>query len=91
MYLSSGLSGLLFTNPPTETKNTNEIIDDIDFDSICELSFPIPRLFIDEDQILKVEVTKSISYNKIADMLETLYKGVNSDKLDLEVKISKLK
>ena len=90
---SSGLSNLLFTNPPTEIQNTDEVIDDIDFDSICELSFPIPRLFIDEDQILKVEVTKSISYNKIADMLETLYKGVNSDKLDLEVniKISKLK
>lgn len=90
---SSGLSNLLFTNPPTEIQNTDEIIDEIDFNSICELSFPIPRLFIDEDQILKVEVTKSISYNKIADMLETLSNSVDSDKLDLEVniKISKLK
>ena len=89
---SSGLSGLMFTNTPTETNDIDNT-PTVDFNSICELGFPIPRLFIDDDQILKVEVTKSISYNKIADMLETLYKGVNSDKLDLEVniKISKLK
>jgi hypothetical protein len=88
----------LYSTPapkPIHTR-TDEIdeIDEIDFDTICELSFPIPRLFIDEqDQILKVEITKSISYKKIADMLETLYKGVNSDNLDNEVniKISKLK
>ncbi len=86
----------LYSTPtpiPTKTDEPDET-EEIDFDTICELSFPIPRLFIDEqDQILKVEITKSISYKKIADMLETLYKGVNSDKLDNEVniKISKLK
>ena len=91
---SSGLSNLLFTNPPTEIQNTDEVIDDIDFDSICELSFPIPRLFIDEDQILKVEVTKSISYNKIADMLETLYNNAELNKKldsDIKIKITKLR
>jgi hypothetical protein len=83
----------LYTNTPTVSEKTDDVIDDINFDTICELSFPIPRLFIDKDQILKVEVTKSISYKKIADMLETLYKGINSDNLDHEVniKISKLK
>jgi hypothetical protein len=85
----------LYSTPtPIPIPIKTDEIDEIDFDTICELSFPIPRLFIDEqDQILKVEITKSISYKKIADMLETLYKGVNSDNLDNEVniKISKLK
>ena len=83
--------GLYSTPTPIPT---NTEISDIDFDTICELSFPIPRLFIDEqDQTLKVEITKSISYEKIANMLETLSKGVNSENLDDEVniKISKLK
>ncbi len=83
----------LYTTPTPVPKET-ENLTDINFDTLCEISFPIPRLFIDDrDQTLKVEVTKSISYKKIADMLESLYKGVNSDKLDHEVniKIGKLK
>ena len=79
---------------PTQVPKISDELTDTNFDSLCELSFPIPRLFIDErDQTLKVEVTKSISYKKIADMLETLYEGANSDTLDHEVniKICKLK
>ena len=98
---SSGISSF-FTNTPTEATETNEVNEAndtetpaVDFNSICELGFPIPRLFIDDDQILKVEITKSISYNKIADMLEALYKNAeqNKDLLlpEVKIKIAKLK
>ena len=90
---SSGLSGLMFTNTPTETNDIDNT-PTVDFNSICELGFPIPRLFIDDDQILKVEVTKSISYNKIADMLETLYNNAELNKKldsDIKIKITKLR
>ena len=83
----------MFTNTPTETNDIDNT-PTVDFNSICELGFPIPRLFIDDDQILKVEVTKSISYNKIADMLETLYNNAELNKKldsDIKIKITKLR
>ena len=93
---SSGIiSSLLFTNPPTDATEDNDTdTPTVDFNSICELGFPIPRLFIDDDQTLKVEITKSINYNKIADMLEALSNNPElNKKLDPEVqiKIAKLK
>lgn len=66
---------------------------DIDYNTLCELSFPIPRFVVDErDKTIKIEITKSIGYGKIADMLETLYDNIDNDKVDDEVqlKIQKL-
>ena len=67
---------------------------DVDYNSLCELSFPIPRFVVDDrDKTIKIEITKSIGYDKIADMLEILYESIDNDKVDDEVqlKIQKLK
>ena len=65
----------------------------VDYDTLCELSFPIPRFVVDDrDKTLKIEITKSIGYNKIADMLETLYDNIDNNlEDDIILKISKLK
>ena len=78
------------------TKEVTNLSDfsDVNYETLCEMSFPIPRLYINvEENMLKLEITNSVSYSKIAEMLELLYKDSNSNHLDCEtnIKISKLK
>ena len=48
--------------------------------NLCELSFPIPQLYIDEQEnMLKIEITKSMSYSKICKMLVLLSKDLVSE------------
>jgi hypothetical protein len=86
-------TSIFYTTAVDTSKKIHNYVD-VDYDTLCEMSFPIPRLFIDDlDKVLKIEITKSISYSKIADMLEILYTGDRNDILDKEttLKISKLK
>lgn len=97
-YVSSFYSAL--SPAPTPTAPLLEPATDgelkspkVDYNSLCETQFPIPRLYIDENNNIQLEITKSISYNKIADMLETLYKSAKNNDLsdDVNVKVSQLK
>jgi hypothetical protein len=92
----------LIQNPHEEitsifyTKEVTNLSDfsDVNYETLCEMSFPIPRLYINaEENMLKLEITNSMSYSKIAEMLELLYEDSDSNHLDSEtnIKISKLK
>ncbi len=92
----------LLQNPHEEitsifyTKEVTNLSDfsDVNYETLCETSFPIPRLYINaEGNMLKLEITNSMTYSKITEMLELLYKDSNSNHLDSEtnIKISKLK
>jgi hypothetical protein len=85
------LSSLFYTTTEATTNN-----DDLntDFNSFCELSFPIPYLYIDEQEnAVKLRITNSLGYSKIADMLDILYKSISFNNLgdDINLKIQKLK
>ena len=87
----STLSSLFYTTAEAPIN-----IDDskIDFNSFCELSFPIPYLYIDEQEnTVKLRITNSLGYSKIADMLDILYKSISFNNLedDVNLKIQKLK
>lgn len=87
----STLSSLFYTTTeaPINIDDSN-----IDFNSFCELSFPIPYLYIDEEEnTVKLRITNSLGYSKIADMLDILYKSISFNNLGDEVnlKIQKLK
>ena len=76
------------------TPTPNKRFENIDFNVICEESFPIPQMYIEKStKVLMIDITKSISYIEMYDMLVLLYKEVNKVELDQEtnLKISKLK
>lgn len=76
------------------TPTADRRFENIDFNIICEESFPIPLIFIKKGtKTLMIEISKSMSYIDIYDMLVLLYKDVNRTDLDNEtnLKISKLK
>lgn len=98
-YVSSFYSALSPAPAPTPTAPLLQPATDgelkspkVDYNSLCETQFPIPRIYIDQNNDIQLEITKSISYNEIAGMLEKLYKSAKNNDLldDVNVKVSKL-
>lgn len=82
------------TPTPTPTNQDDGNVPITDLNSFCELSFPIPHLFIDKrDKSVKLKITNSIGYAEIANMLDILYNSIGNNNLgeELNLKIQKLK
>lgn len=83
------VSSMMYSTFTTKTFDTSII----HFNSFCELNFPTPLIYLDKkDSTIKLQITKSMDYTKISDMLYVLYSTIEKNDLgyDMNLKISKL-
>ena len=60
------VSSIIYSTVSKNTFDTSKIT----FNSFCELNFPTPLMYLDKkDDAIKLQITKSIDYTEITEML----------------------